>query len=140
MTDVVRGSEIGVYVEDEQGRMVMLAYGTECELEKSREVTAVAMDADGWQRVTAGRKSWSITSRQLVGVNAKSAERLDELHGSGAPAGVVFGTRGADGGAGGVMVQYGKGMVTELRLEADNRSAASISVVIDGDGDLLLIE
>lgn len=135
MTDVVRGSEIGVYVSGEDGNLMLLAYGTECELEKSREVVTCTLDSEGWQRVVAGKKSWRMTSSQLVGIWRMSADRLDELQESGKAATVVFGTAGAGGQPGGI-IHRGSGLITELSYQAPNREAATISVSIDGDGGM----
>lgn len=82
------------------------------------------------------KKSWRITSSQLVGIRRASADRLDELQASGKAVTVVFGTADAGGQPGGTIVHRGSGIITELSYQAANREAATISVSIDGAGGM----
>ncbi len=129
-TGKINGSDLLVYVDG-----TAITHSTSCSISIAMATRgATTKDSAGWSESLEGLRSWSVSSDQMIALDAaQGLEEVFELLKDRDTVTVKFATDDATD-----RFFTGSAFITALDVNADNEETATFTVAFEGTGNLIL--
>lgn len=138
--DTIVGDKLMLFVEDTEGELSPIAFGTSCSLEISADTIDTSNKMGGnWKEYLTGQLGYTISSESMLSLTAghMSFTKLMELMAARTPITFYFAkTVGAPEFGKENDLYTGKAIITSLSMTAENGNISTCSCTLQGNGKI----